>query len=188
MRDNLYNYEDTNLLSKKFWTYVKRTTKSNRIPEIVCRGSSISSYTKTKADMFNKFFYDQFSEPSIYNTDISFENDNDFDIDFSPSRVRALLADINTNKACGPDEIPGMVLKMCSESVALPLSIIYKLVYNTGSIPVDWKMSNIVPIFKKGDSKEVSNYRPISLLCIASKIIERIIHEEITLKVMPLID
>ena len=116
MRDNLYNYEDTNLLSKKLWNYVKRTTKSNRIPEIVCCGSSISSDTKTKADMFNKFFYDQFSEPSIYNTDISFENDNDFDIDFSPSRGRALLADINTNKACGPDEIPGMVLKMCFPS------------------------------------------------------------------------
>ena len=188
MRENLYDYEDTNLLSKKFWTYVKRTTKSNRIPEIVCRGSSISSDTKTKADMFNKFFYDQFSEPSIYNTDITFESDNDFDIDFSPSRVRALLAAINTNKACGPDEIPGMVLKMCSDSVALPLSIIYKLVYNTGSLPLEWKLSNIVPIFKKGDSKEVSNYRPISLLCIASKIMERIIHEEITIKVMPLID
>ena len=188
MRENLYDYEDTNLLSKKFWTYVKRTNKSNRIPEIVFRGSSISSDTKTKADMFNKFFYDQFSEPSIYNTDITFESDNDFDIDFSPSRVRALLAAINTNKACGPDEIPGMVLKMCSDSVALPLSIIYKLVYNTGSLPLEWKLSNIVPISKKGDSKEVSNYRPISLLCIASKIMERIIHEEIIVKVMPLID
>ena len=62
------------------------------------------------------------------------------------------------------------------------------LVYNTGSLPLEWKLSNIVPIFKKGDSKEVSNYRPISLLCIASKIMERIIHEEITIKVMPLID
>ena len=139
--------------------------------------------------MFNKFFYDQFSESSslIYNTDISFESDNDFNIDFSPSRVRALLAAINTNKACGPDEIPGMVLKMCSDSLALPLSIIYKLVYNTRSLPLEWKLSNIVLIFKKGDSKEVSNYRPISLLCIASKIMERIIHEEITInKVMPL--
>ena len=81
-----------------------------------------------------------------------------------------------------------MVLKMCSDSVALPLSIIYKLDYNTGSLPLELKLSNIVPIFKKGDSKEVSNYRPISLLCIASKIMERIIHEEITIKVMPLND
>ena len=52
---------------------------------------------------------------------------------------------INTNKACGPDEIPGIVLKMCSISLALPLSIIYNQVYNTGSLPLQWKLSNIVP-------------------------------------------
>ena len=66
--------------------------------------------------------------------------------------------------------------------------IIYKLVYNTGSLPLQWKLSNIVPILKKGDSKIVSNYRPVSLLCIASKIMERIIHEEMLLKVGSLID
>ena len=85
MRDNLYIYEDTNLISKKFCTYVKRASKSNRIPEILTCGSTISSDTKTKADMFNKFFYEQFSEPSMYDTDICFSTDNEFDIDFNPS-------------------------------------------------------------------------------------------------------
>ena len=82
----------------------------------------------------------------------------------------------------------GDFTRSCSNSIALPLSIIYKLIYTTGSIPSQWKLSNVVPIFKKGDSKQVSNYRPISLLCIASKIMERIIHEETTLKVSHLID
>ena len=72
----------------------------------MCRDSNISSDAKTKANMFNKFFHDQFSEPSIYNADISFDTDNEFDIDFSPSRIKAFLANININKACGPDEIP----------------------------------------------------------------------------------
>ena len=188
MRDNLCNYEDANLISKKFWTYVKHASKYTRIPEVLTCGSTISSDTKTKADMFNKFFYEQFSEPSMCDTDICFSTDNEFDIDFNPSRIKALLDAINTNKACGPDEIPGIILKMCSNSLALPLSIIYKLVYNTGSLPLQWKLSNIVPILKKGDSKIVSNYRPVSLLCIASKIMERIIHEEMLLKVGSLID
>ena len=111
MRDNLYDFEDTNLLSKKFWTYVKRISKTSRIPELVCRGSNtcICNDTKGKADMFNKYFSDQFSEPSLYNTDISFGTDNEFDIDFSPSRIKAFLANINIKKACGPDEIPGIV-------------------------------------------------------------------------------
>ena len=77
---------------------------------------------------------------------------------------------------------------MCSNILAFPLSIIYKLVYNTGSLPLQWKLSNIVPIFKKGDKKIVSKYRPVSLLCIASKIMERIIHEEMLPKVVFLID
>ena len=111
----------------------------------------------------------------MYNTDICFSTDNEFDIDFNPSRIQALLDAINTNKACGPDEIPGIVLKKCSNTLAFPLSIIYKLVYNTGSLPLQWKLSNIVPIFKKGDNKIVHNYRPVSLLCIASKIMEKII-------------
>ena len=109
MRDKLYIYEDTNLISKKFWTYVKRASKSNRIHEILTCGSTISSDTKTKADMFNKYFYEQFSEPSMYDTDICFSTYNEFDIDFNPSRIKALLDAINTNKACGPDEIPGIV-------------------------------------------------------------------------------
>ena len=72
----------------------------------------------------------------MYNTDICFSTDNEFDKDFNPSRIKALLDAINTNKACGPDEIPGIVLKKCSNSLAFPLSIIYKLVYNTGSLPL----------------------------------------------------
>ena len=102
--------------------------------------------------------------------------------------IKTLLDAINTSKACGPDEIPGIVLKTCSNTLAFLLSIIYKLVYNTGSVPLQWKLSNIVPIFKKGENKIVSNYRPVSLLCIASKIMEKIIHEELLLKVVPLIN
>ena len=187
LRDNLYD-DDTNLLIKKFWNYVKRTSKSNRIPEVVSHNSTISHDTKTKADMFNKFFQDQFSNPSTYNIDINFDTDDEFHIDFSPSRIETLLKGINTNKACGPDEIPGMVLKMCSRSLSSPLSIIYRLVYNTGSLPSQWKLSNIVPIHKKGDKKSVTNYRPISLLCIASKIMERIVQDELYAKVLHLND
>ena len=164
LRNNLYDDNDTNLLSRKFWNYVKRASKSNRIPEVVSHNSTISHDTKTKADMFNKFFQDQFSNPSTYNIDINFDTDDEFDIDFSPSRIETLLKGINTNKACGPDEIPGMVLKMCSRSLSCPLSIIYRLVYNTGSLLSQWKLTNIVPIHKKGDKKSVTNYRPISLL------------------------
>ena len=77
---------------------------------------------------------------------------------------------------------------MCSHHLAYPLSLIFKLIYKTGTIPTQWKLSNVVSIHKKGDDKDVKNYRPISLLCIVSKIFERIIHDEMISTTSHLID
>ena len=57
--------------------------------------------------------------------------------------------------------------------------IIFKLKYNTGIIPQEWKSANIVPIYKKGDKNLISNYRPISLLCLSAKIMERVVQDEL---------
>lgn len=134
---------------------------------------------KEKADLFNDFFYDQFSEPSTYNIDIDFSNDSRFDIAFDPSYIHKLLHNINSNKAQGPDGIHGKVLKNCANSLAIPLSKLFKLSYNMGYVPVEWKMANVVPVHKKGSKSEAENYRPISLTCLIAKIFERIIKEHI---------
>ena len=189
MRDNLYSStEDNNLISKKFWGYVKSTSNTHRIPEIMSLDATVSSDSKTKANLFNQYFFQQFSEASNYDIDINFDNDSDFDIDYSPDRIENLLKNVNTNKAGGPDRIPGIVLKRCSRVLAEPLSIIFKVIYNTGIVPSEWKLANVVPIFKKGNKKDIKNYRPISLTSIIAKIMERIIHEEILLKTIDKID
>ena len=48
-----------------------------------------------KAELFNNYFYEQFSGPSNYNTDINFSNDQVFDIDFNRNRVHKHLSNIN---------------------------------------------------------------------------------------------
>ena len=53
------------------------------------------------------------------------------------------------------------------------------LPYETGSIPEDWRMANVVPAYKKGKNSLPSNYRPISLTCIACKMMEHIITSSI---------
>ena len=90
-----------------------------------------------------------------------------------------MLKSSNVNKACGPDGICGRILKNCAGSLAYPLSLIYKLSYNTGIIPQEWKMANVVPVFKKGSKHLVENYRPISLTCLVMKIFEKIIRNEL---------
>ena len=165
MRDNLYRSNDNNVITKKFWAHVKSNTKSSRIPEVMKNNNRISSNNLDKANMFNDYFFEQFSNESTYDVDIDFSDDM-FDIDFSCTRVKQFLDNISINKAPGPDGIHGCVLKYCSISLCRPLSIIFRLSYNTGSIPAEWKSANIVPVHKKGEKNFINNYRPISLTCL----------------------
>ena len=98
-----------------------------------------------------------------------------FDINFNQSRVQRLLSNINSNKAQGPDGIHGKILKKCAQGLACPLSYVYKISYNSGYIPNEWKLANVVPVFKKGNKSKVENYRPISLTCLVMKVFERIV-------------
>ena len=99
--------------------------------------------------MFNKFFFYQFSEGSNYVIDTCLQSDNNFDIDFNTDKIRNILRNIDCNKAQGPDNIHGVILKTCANSLAVarPLSILLQLIYNTGISPAELKRANIVPPF-----------------------------------------
>ena len=47
-------------------------------------------------------------------------------------------------------------------------------------LPFEWKIHHIIPVFKTGDRSQVNNYRPISLLCIISKVLERIVYNHVS--------
>ena len=168
-----------NTITKNFWSHVNSASKNTRIPETIYLKGKSSSDTKVKADMFNKFFFDQFSKGSNYDIDTCFQSDNNFDIDFNTDKVRDILRNIDCNKAQGPDNIHGVILKTCANSLARPLSILFQLIYNTGILTAEWKQANIVPVFKKGAKENIENYRPISLTCISAKVMERIIYDEL---------
>ena len=138
--------------------------------------------------MFNQYFYNQFSGPSCYDTNIDFTNDSTFDIDLSDSRIKPLLDNLDINKAQGPDAISGAVLKNCSKTLAYPLSILFNLSYNTGYIPQEWKLANVVPVHKKDDKNKVTNYRPIFLTSLVMKVSERILYDELLTRTIDKID
>ena len=125
---------------------------------------------------------EQFSEASNYNVDIDYSNDMVNDIDFSTSRIRKILKDVNVNKSAGPDGIHGKVLKNCREGIVYPLAIIFRISYNMGQIPAEWKLANVVPVHKKGPKTAVENYRHISLTSLAMKVFEKIVRDELLAK------
>ena len=188
MQSNFNDESDPALISKKFWNHLKSTSGSCRIPETVCYGNRFRNNQQDQAELFNEYFADQFSEGSNYDIDIDFSNDSaELNVDFSHQRIRSLLKKVNVNKAAGPDSIHGKILKHCACSISYPLSLIFKISYNTGHIPNDWKLANVVPVHKKNSKASVENYRPISLTCLIMKFFERVIRDELMNKCKDLI-
>ena len=67
--------------------------------------------------MFNRFFFRQFSAESLYDIDIDFTNDENFNIDFNPNAITNLLENIDINKAQGSDNLNRAIFKNCSNIV-----------------------------------------------------------------------
>ena len=68
------------------------------------------------------------------------------------------------------------MIKICDETIALPLKIIFDTALKSGSYPDKWKRANVVPVYKKESKNMLKNYRPISLLPVFGKIFEKCIY------------
>ena len=181
--------------AKRFWTFFQRKTKTKSLPETIIHESQECSSPRKKANLFNKYFQSVFpveetpailSSQNISSTDTNFKPALSL-IDFEKEKIAKMLQEVNVNKACGPDNLSSHVLKECAVELAPSLACLFKRSFNSGCIPAQWKQGNVVPVHKKGDKSHVSNYRPISLLCIVSKIMEKYIYNQIIDSVKPLI-
>ena len=179
MRANFDDELNPNVITKKFWSSVKSTSKSSRILEKMQLGNTVRNNSKEIANLFNTHFYNQFSDSSTYEIDIDFPNDRFSDFTIDDRNICNALRKLNPNKSKSPDNIGGLLLKNCAQSISYPLSILFNISFRTGSLPTEWKMANIVPVYKKGDKNCIENYRPISLTCIVSKIFEKCIRDEL---------
>ncbi|KFQ85035.1 hypothetical protein N337_05384, partial [Phoenicopterus ruber ruber] len=89
--------------------------------------------------------------------------------------VSDLLHHLDTHKSMGPDGIHPRVLREMAQVLTKSLSTIYQQSWLTGEVPVDWKLANVKPIYKKGQKEDPGNYRPVSLTSVPEKVMEQII-------------
>lgn len=85
----------------------------------------------------------------------------------------------NKDKKCNINDLPITVLKRVAHVISPTLSHLVNNSISSGVFPDCLKMCKVVPIFKGGDALSPSNYRPISILHIFSKMLEKLIHEQI---------
>ena len=89
------------------------------------------------------------------------------------------MTNLNVNKASGPDHIPSRILKIAAKPLSRCLALLFNRSLASGTLPQDWCTANITPVFKKGERFKAANYRPVSLTCICSKLMEHIMVSQV---------
>ena len=171
--------EDKN--NKSFWSYIRSKRQDNTTINSLKDGSKVVFSAKGKATVFNDTFKSVFTREDTSNMpEIGEPMVPPMDhITITPDGVLKLLQEIKIRKATGPDMIPARILRDYAAELAPILTFIFQQSLDTGTVPSDWRTANIVPIYKKGDKSNPSNYRPVSLTSICSKLIEHIIFSQI---------
>ena len=95
--------------------------------------------------------------------------------DILECKVKWALGSITTNKASGGDGIPVEVFKILKDDAVKVLHLIHQQIWKTQQRPQDWQRSVFIPIPKKGNAKECSNYCSIALISYASKVMLKIL-------------
>lgn len=135
----------------------------------------------TKANIFNSYFHSVFSKqpPPVKKTANPAPDPNLSYILVDEKEVHKILTKLETSKAIGPDGIPSKILKDFADELTHPITELFNQSLTSGKVPSDWKRANIIPVYKKEDRRIVKNYRPISLLPVISKVLERCIYNKI---------
>ena len=151
------------------------------IPPLLEKGLFVTGFTE-KAQIFHDFFILQCT---TIDTGSEIPRDapvtttliNDFVI--SDEKILNIIRSLNPNKAHGWDEISVRMIKLRDVALVPPLKKIFANCLSCGVFPAIWKCANVVPVHKKNKKNVKGNYRPISLLPIFGKILEKLVYDSL---------
>lgn len=164
--------------SKPFFRFLKesRENESDVMPDLTYQDQTANT-SADKATLLNSFFETVFvtddNETPLMSSPQVLPNEDELVI--SEHGVLVLLEDLDEKKSGGPDLLSCKILKLFAVLIAPCLTKIFQYSISSLAIPSIWKVAKIKPIFKKGSKHMPTNYRPISLTCVTSKILEHIV-------------
>uniref|UniRef100_A0A3B3HCE9 Reverse transcriptase domain-containing protein n=1 Tax=Oryzias latipes TaxID=8090 RepID=A0A3B3HCE9_ORYLA len=175
---------------QKFWKVIKSFSvnkSSHDLPSFVLK-NSVPVYDRTEVlNCFNNHFISSgscsdykgaASVPHSVNSSM-FSGEPFTFVPFTVNQVHKALKTLNHRKPPGPDLIEPFSLKMAADFIAQPLTTLFNLSIETQEIPSIWKSAFVTPHLKGGDPAVLTNYRPISNLCVLSKILESLVCEQL---------
>ena len=167
------------------WKYLKpfiESSSSSGIPTLL-KDDIIYSNDIENANILNDHFKGktnlQDNNKELPKLNISDNTPSIHGIKLNPKEVKDILQNLQLGNSSGPDGINNSILKELSSELANPLCSLFNSSLSSGSFPSSYKEANMTPIFKKDDTSNVSNYRPISLLNTIGKVMEKLVHKQV---------
>ena len=180
---------------KELWKSLKSLELPSKqaSPSTICleKGGSLSFDSKTNAEIFKDFYSNlasdllkklpsspnKFGKETVkkYYKNISLDGKSFSFRPTTPASVLKLLQEINPAKSAGIDNMAGKFLKEGASVLASPITDLCNLSILLSSFPDDCKIAKLKPLDKKEAKTKPKNYRPISLLPLISKVIEKVI-------------
>jgi hypothetical protein len=191
-KNNYYNNYFNNHLndSKLVWKgiiqiiYMKTPTSSAIPTKIINNGQEITE-TQKIAEALRKYFAeigDKLASdiPNVSKSPLKYidcqTSDSFYIYPTTSYEIEREIMALKTSKAVGPCSLPIKVLKILQNVTAKPLEILFNTSFSTGIVPENFKLARILPVFKKGDHTNLNNYRPISLLSVFNKLLEKLMY------------
>ena len=174
-----------NVGDKEWWKLIKYKQgiqREENIPPLNLSNGSLAMKTHDKVDAFAQHFASKMkvTSPSLSPPHLPLLTQERLShIFITEKEVYNLLRSLDEKKAVGPDGISPRLLRGCAKELAPPLTILFNNCIRAKRWPRLWKISQVVPVHKKGDKSDIKNYRPVSLLSVLSKILEKLIASRI---------
>ena len=137
--------------------------------ELVSKLPTPCGMFRTTSEMFRKFYSDKIGLRSSFCLS-----------PVSGQFIRKQLLSLNTKKAVGLDDVSSLFLRDGAECIIAPIKHIVNLSIITETVPVAFKEAKVKPLFKKGSTLDPGNYRPVSVLNVLSKLLERAAHSQLS--------
>ena len=149
------------------------------VPTLFSNGVEVSD-NREKASLLNNFFYDCFNtkSPPLSVTPSNLSTSDCLpELLCSEAEVYDLIVGLDPSKSTGPDGISPKMLRGTVDAIVPSLTRLFNLSLTNGSFPESWKLARIVPVPKSAVMSAPSNYHPISILSVVSKLLERHVHQ-----------
>ena len=188
---NQYFLENSNDI-KRVWNGIKqiihcKPKASQKAVKIIKNNVELIDPLKI-AEAFNTYFSNVGSNladliPTVQKSPMSYlkspVDENVFIFPTTASEIENEISSLKSGKAVGPFSVPISILKILKTVISKPLAMLFNASFSAGIVPAKFKIANVVPVYKKDSKTCLSNYRPISLLSIFNKLLEKLMYNRL---------